>query len=207
MNDASQPLIIDLTLVYSTYLGGAGSDQGNSIALDAAGNMYLTGTTMSSNFPTASPAQGTLAGASDAFITKLNPTGSAYVYSTYLGGSMPAVGGGNEGSVGIVLDSVNNAYVTGYISSTNFPVTAATARQTTLGGANDAFVAKLSPTGTLLYASYFGGSLDEFGQGLALTSTGKVVVAGQTESSNLPTGARSRRPRAARPMPSWPSST
>ena len=131
--DAARPLIIDPVLAYSTYLGGSGDDNGRGIAVDAAGNAYVTGQTGSTNFPTANAIQATYGGGvTDAFVTKLNAAGSALVYSTYLGGS----------SGGIAVDSAGNAYVTGLIISTDFPTTA-NALQATRAAGNDAFIAKL----------------------------------------------------------------
>jgi hypothetical protein len=135
------------SLVYSTYLGGSGADQANSIVLDAANNAYITGFTQSPKFPTTPGVfQQTCAcnaAKSVAFVTELNPTGTALVYSTYLGGS-----GGDVGYA-IVLDAANNAYVTGYTRSKNFPVTAS-AFQTTSTADTAAFVTKMNPTGTAL---------------------------------------------------------
>ena len=141
-------------LVYSTYFGGSGYDQGNGIAVDSAGNAYVTGFTASSNFPTTTGAFQTAygGGSSDAFVTKLNATGTGLVYSTYLGGS------GGDAGTGIAVDSSGNAYVTGNTNSSNFPATTG-AFQATFGGYNDAFVTKLNATGTgLVYSTYFGGS-------------------------------------------------
>src|SRR5206468_3186724 len=121
-------------LVYSTYLGGSVSDRGSAIAVDAAGNAYVTGNTSSMDFPTTpGTAQTTIGGGGeDAFVTKLNATGSALVYSTYLGGS------GFDESGGIAVDGADNAYVTGHTSSLNFPTTPG-AFQTAFGGSDDAF--------------------------------------------------------------------
>jgi hypothetical protein len=132
-------------LVYSTYLGGSDGDNGSGIVVDATGNAYVTGTTVSTNFPTTAGAFQTFnAGRLDAFVTKLNPTGSALVYSTYLGSS------GNDNGFGIAVDATGNAYVTGQtVASTNFPTTLG-AFQTTSGGGQDAFVTKLNPTGSAL---------------------------------------------------------
>ena len=105
--DRSQPLIIDPVLSYSTYLGGGDNDIGDSVTVDRAGNAYVTGSTFSTNFPTQNPFQPAFGGFVDAFVTKLNATGSALVYSTYLGGSR--VDAGN----GIAVDREGNAYVTG----------------------------------------------------------------------------------------------
>jgi len=123
-------------LVYSTFLGGTGNDFGNGIAVDASGEAYVTGSTQSTNFPTANPLQSTYGGGQDAFVAKLNAAGSSLVYSTYLGGS-----GGDMGS-GIALDSAGNAYVTGTTGSTNFPTS--NPLQSANGGSDDAFVAKIS---------------------------------------------------------------
>src|SRR5262249_11401582 len=143
-------------LIYSTYLGGSGDDRGNSIALDAAGNAYIVGVTSSTDFPTAEPLQPSLKGKSDAFVAKLNPAGSALVYSTYLGGD------GDDEASDAALDALANVYVTGTTSSNNFPTTPGVVKS--IGrfiGNNDAFVTKLNATGTgLVYSTYLGGSED-----------------------------------------------
>jgi len=170
-------------LVYSTYLGGSGDDQGNGIAVDASGSAYVTGSTYSTNFPTASPLQPTNRGSwSNAFVAKLNAAGSALVYSTYLGGS-----GGDEGH-GIAVDSSGNAYVTGSTGSTNFPT--ASPLQATNGGSRDAFVAKLNAAGSaLIYSTHLGGNSDDSGEGIAVDSSGNAYVAGWTTSTNFPTAS------------------
>ena len=122
-------------LVYSTYLGGSSGDGGNGIAVDSSGNAYVTGYTNSTNFPTANPLQAVYGGCGDAFVAKLNPGGSALVYSTYLGGSS------DDRGYGIAVDSSGNAYVTGYTDSTNFPT--ANPLQAFSGGFYDAFVTKI----------------------------------------------------------------
>src|SRR5204863_6336 len=135
-------------LVYSTYLGGSDFDTGVGIAVDTSGNAYVTGRALSTNFPTtAGSFQTTLGGGGDAFVTKLNPTGSGLVYSTFLGGSR-----GQEEGFEIAADAVGNAYVTGFTSSTDFPTTAG-AFQTTIGSTHSAFVTKLNPTGSALVYS------------------------------------------------------
>ncbi len=133
--DRKQSLVIDPVLVYSTYLGGSLGDNGNGIAVDAAGNAYVTGNTGSTNFPTANPLQANNSGGDDVFVTKINATGSAVVYSTYLGGS------GNDLGFAIALASAGNAYVTGYTDSTNFPI--ANPLQASSSGSDDAFVTKI----------------------------------------------------------------
>ncbi len=180
-------------LVYSTYVGGSGDDQGGGIAVDAAGNAYITGLTSSTNFPTTTGAlQPALAGGVyDAYVAKLNSTGSALIYSTYLGGSSADWGSG------ITLDSDGNAYVSGTTSSTNFPTTAGAFQPTFAGGLYDAFVAKLDPAGSaLVYATYLGGNIGnvehpgrEFGGDIAVDADGNTYVTGFTSSSNFPTTA------------------
>src|SRR5208337_4077565 len=117
--DHTRPLFIDPVLGYSSYLGGSGADEGRGIAVDATGNAYVTGKTTSTDFPTLNPFQANCASCSglnyNVFVTKVNPAGSALVYSTYLGGS-----GSDEGH-GIAVDAAGNAYVTGQTVSTNFP--------------------------------------------------------------------------------------
>jgi hypothetical protein len=166
-------------LVYSTYLGGSGSDWGYGIAVDSSGNAYVTGFTDSANFPTASPLQATFGGQQDAFVGKLNAAGSALVYSTYLGG------GSLDYGHGIAVDSSGNAYVTGWTYSVNFPT--ASPLQATNGGGNDAFVSKLNPAGSaLVYSTYLGGSGSDWGYGIAVNSSGNAYVTGET-SGGFPT--------------------
>src|SRR5438552_3467713 len=181
--DPSRPLVIDPTLVDSTYLGGSGWDYGYGIAVDAAGSAYVTGVTRSTDFPTASPLQATTGGGveGDAFVTKLDPTGSALVYSTYLGGR------GVDYGYGIAVDAAGSAYVTGQTTSTDFPTTIG-AFQTTKGGSYNAFVTKLNPTGSaLVYSTYLGGSGGERGFGIAVDAAGNAYVTGTTGSTNFPT--------------------
>jgi len=166
-------------LVYSSYLGGSGDDFGVGIAVDNAGNAYVTGGTLSTDFPLASPMKGTLGGNGDAFITKINPAGSALVYSTYLGG------GGDESAHGIAVDASENAYVTGNTLSTDFPVV--NPIQGTLSGTMDTFATKINPAGTaLVYSSYLGGSGDDYGVGIAVDNAGNAYVTGGTLSPDFP---------------------
>ncbi len=183
-HDTTRPLVIDPVLAYSTYLGGGAYDQGNGIAVDSSGNAYVTGYTESADFPTTAGAfQTSLAGAVNAFVTKLNPTGSALVYSTYLGGSSGSAG------YGIAVDSSGHVYVTGVTASSNFPTTAGVF-QTSLTGSENAFVTKLNPTGSALaYSTYLGGSTYDWGQGIAVDSVGNAYVSGATQSANFPTTA------------------
>jgi len=185
--DPSRPLYID-PLIYSTYLGGSSFDSGRAIAVDETGNAYVAGKTYSPDFPVTSGAfQATQSG--DVFVTKFNPTGSALIYSTYLGGSGSAIGGGDV-PAGISVDASGNAYITGTTYSNDFPITAG-AFQTVCGcgGYNgDGFVTKLNPAGSaLVYSSYLGGSSNEFAEGIALDSTGNAYITGFTSSSDFPT--------------------
>ena len=183
--DAGQPLIIDPVLSYSTYLGGSGTgnDIGFGIAVDAAGNAYVTGRASSTNFPTANPLQAANGGGTgnDAFVTKLNAAGNALVYSTYLGGNANDIG------TGIAVDASGNAYVTGSTSSLNFPT--ANPLQAANGGGtgNDAFVTKLNAAGNaLVYSTYLGGSGSDAGSGIAVDASGNAYVTGSTSSPNFP---------------------
>ena len=189
--DPRYALVIDPTLVYSTYLGGNSSGEvAAGITVDSAGNAYVTGSTGSTNFPTANAYQGALASngtSTNAFVTKLNAAGDGVIYSTYLGGS----GGGpayGDGGTGIAVDSAGNAYIAGYTFSSDFPT--ASSFQSNNAGSGDAFVAKLSATGNaLLYSTYIGGSSqDAFPKtSIAVDSSGNAVVAGSTYSSDFPT--------------------
>jgi len=180
--DRSRPLVIDPVLSYSTYLGGAGSDNGLALAVDASGCAYVTGATASADFPTQGalqPTQGGTAARGDLFITKLDPNGTTLLYSTYLGG-----GGGDEAR-GIAVDASGSAYLTGVTDSANFPV--ANALYGTPRGDLDAFVTKLSPTGNALeYSTYLGGNGPEVGVGIAVATSGEASVFGRTGSTNFP---------------------
>jgi hypothetical protein len=140
--DVSKPLVIDPVLSYSTYLGGSGDEPDAAISLDSNGNIYVAGETVSLDFPTVNPAQPVLRPASDTFVTKLDPSGSTLLYSTYIGGN----GTGGDPVTGIAVDSVGSAYVTGSTDSSDFPTVNPV--QSVLRGQTDAFVTKLSPTGS-----------------------------------------------------------
>ena len=170
-------------LVYSTHLGGSDFEAGFGIAVDAAGNAYVTGQTGSSNFPTTAGAvQPTFAGGfRSVFVTKLTPNGSGFAYSTYLGGSNDDIG------FSVAVDTTGNAYVTGNASSADFPTTAG-AVQPTFAGFADAFVAKLNRTGSeLVYSTYLGGSSQDQGLGIAVDTLGNAHVTGLTLSVDFPT--------------------
>jgi len=176
--------------VYSTYIGGSSIDRGRSIAVDSSGNAYVTGLTLSTDFPTTVGAfQPALRGFMDPFVTKLNAAGSALVYSTYLGGSTGedfTIGFLPDEGRGIAVDSSGNAYVTGNTTTTDFPT--ANAMQAAFGGFIDAFVAKLNPAGDgLVYSTYLGGSDRDQAFAIAVDTGGNAYVAGVTRSSNFPT--------------------
>ncbi len=166
-------------LVYSTYLGGSNTDVAHGIAVDAAGNAYVTGETFSFDFPTRIPLQQTIDRAFDAFITKLNPAGSALIYSTYFGGN------GEDAGLAVAADADGNAYVAGVTSSLNF-LSARALQERFGGGFYDAFVLKLTAGGSLVYSSYLGGSDIDEGQGIAVDVNGNAYVAGYTQSPNFP---------------------
>jgi hypothetical protein len=186
-------------LIYFTYLGGSGNDGGLDLALDAAGDAFLTGFTDSTNFPVANAIFPNIGGTfdtrfqafpTDAFLAELNAAGSALVYSTYLGGSDAEVAGG------VAVDPAGNAYVTGYTSSTNYPTTnalvfhlAGTTNNVLnrWAGNHDAFVTKVSPGGSsLVYSTYLGGTNNDEGQGIVADAAGFAYVTGYTTSTNFP---------------------
>lgn len=197
----AKPLVIDPVLSYSTYLGGSDYNYATGVAVDSAGNTYITGYTTSVDFPVDGGVQGIFAGGScdtvvntapcfDAFVSKLNPQGTALIYSTYLGGT------GDDRGVRIAVDSSGQAYVAGFTDSTDFPT--AGALQGSNGGGScgttayptpcyDAFVTKLSASGSsLVYSTYLGGTGDDFSSGIAADSSGDAYVAGLTSASNFP---------------------
>jgi len=177
-------------LVYLTYIGGKGNDVAYGIAIDGSGNAYLTGFTDSTNYPLASAIITNLSGKAepyfglfppDAFVTKLNATGSALVYSTYLGGNT------NELGFGIAVDGSGSAYVTGFTDSRNFPTV--NALQITNAGFDDVFVTKVAPDGSaFVYSTYLGGTNTDQGKGIVVDAAGRAFVTGFTQSTNFPTG-------------------
>lgn len=179
--DRTRPLVIDPTLAYSTYFWTAGA-----IAVDVSGSAYVFGTTSSTSEPTLNAFQSSYGGGQyDAYVIKLNPSGSALVYATYLGGS------GLDSEEGIAVDSSGNAYLAGYTTSTNFPTVNPLQAQCKLdstGSCSDAFVAKLDPRGSgLFYSTYLGGSGVDQPQGIAVNSSGSAFVIGETTSTDFPT--------------------
>jgi hypothetical protein len=172
--DETLPLVIDPVLVYSTYLGGSGSlaEQGNAIAVDGAGNAYITGVTGSTDFPVASGEDPSSNGGTDAFVSKLSADGLTLMYSTYLGGGL------NDDGRGLAVDAVGNAYVTGFARN-GFPTTPG-AYDTTIGGivTMDAFVAKLDAAGELVYSTFLGGASNDEGKAIAVDGSGNAYVTG-----------------------------
>ncbi len=176
--DKAAILTIDpLLLGFSTYLGGSDGDYANGVATDSSGNIYVTGYTLSSNFPTLNAYQKTSGGSYDGFLSKFSPTGSL-LFSTYLGGS------GGDFANGVATDSTGNAFIIGGTYSTNFPTL--NAYHTTNTGGSDAFLSKFSPSGALLFSTYLGGSGDDYGYAAATDSSGNVYVTGETSSRIFP---------------------
>ena len=174
--------MIDPGLAPSAFLGGSENDHTNRMAVDGAGNAYVTGYTASADFPTTAGAfDTTLGGPSDAFVTKLGASGATLAYSTSLGGIS------FDEASGIAVDSAGNAYVAGYTYSPDFPTTAG-AFDTTYNDAGDAFVTKLSPGGSALgYSTYLGGGLGEGSQSIAVDGAGSAYLTGGTTSLDFPT--------------------
>jgi Abnormal spindle-like microcephaly-assoc'd, ASPM-SPD-2-Hydin/Beta-propeller repeat len=195
-------------LLYSTFIGGNAADAASSIVIDSSGDAYITGAATSQDFPTQNPIQANFGGGGtscgpaqhalvcgDAFVTVLNPTGSALLFSTYLGGS------GEDSGLGIALDPAGNIYVSGGTDSANFPTTAGVLQPTFGGGSDgctnagiacgDAFLTEINAARTaLVYSTYLGGSGDDIGGlGLVLDAAGNVHMAGVTGSTNFPTTA------------------
>ncbi len=183
--DKSRSLVIDPTLVYSTYLGGAGDDAGSSIDVDSNGNIYVAGTTSSTAFPTNNPYRSSNAGLADVFVTKLDPAGANIIYSTYIGGS------GLDRADAIFVDKTSGAvYLAGRVDpgSADFPTTPGAFATTYRGGDFDAFVLKLNPAGnSLAYSTFLGGGDNDSAIGVAADSGGVTYVTGGTRSSGFPT--------------------
>jgi len=193
--DRTRALIIDPGLQYSTFLGGNSDDYATAIAVDASGNTYIVGTTQSPDFPTTAGAfdrTGAASNSLEAFVTKLNPTGSALVYSTYLGGS------NFEWGRGLAVDAAGNVYVAGQTKSSDFPTTGGAFDRTfnvdtcPRCGIDqyDAFVTKLNASGSaLVYSTFLGGFDIDDALGIAVDATGSAYVVGETGSANFPTTA------------------
>lgn len=181
--DASNTLVIDPVIVYSTYFGGTGVESGLGVAVDGAGNAYVCGSTVSTDFPAQNAVQPNKGGGttSDAFVLKLNPSGSSVIYSTYLGGN------GADTAYSIAVDAAGNAYAAGETGSSDFPATAGAFQQNS-AGANDAFVTKLNPSGSaLVYSTLAGGNNFDRAYGIAVDAAGSAYLAGQTASTDFPT--------------------
>ena len=171
-------------LLYSTYVGGSGEDYGYGIAVDTSGNTYVTGSTLSTDFPTVNAYDDTGDGSyEDGFVFKLRNDGHDLLYSTYVGGSNYDVGNG------IVIDNANNAYVTGDTFSIDFPtVNAYNATGDGSSSICDVFVFKLNSNGdSMAYSTYISGSDHDFGNGIAIDEAGNVHVSGHTQSTDFPT--------------------
>ncbi len=182
--DPRRAVRIDPLIIFSTFLGGVGTDTATAMAVDASGNIYITGQTNSTNFPTMHPLQTTCLGGCGAqnsavFVTEMANTGTSLVYSTYLGGSAMDQG------QGIAVDSAGNAYVTGTVTSPNFPLQKP--YQQVLRGVQDAFVTKIAAGGSaLVFSTYFGGSNIETGASIAIDNNQNVYITGSTVSLDFP---------------------
>ncbi|MCC6691201.1 MAG: SBBP repeat-containing protein [Bacteroidia bacterium] len=193
------------TRLWATYYGGSspemgmGGDLGEGIDVDGAGNVVVTGRTMSSNFPVGAsagytvfqstfnaPIQGGQQGGADAFVLKFSPSGLR-LFGTYYGGTIDDVG------ADIATDASGNILFTGNTGSSDFPITAAAGnvvfQSSFSGGSYDAFIAKMSPIGTILWSTYYGGVKDEFGTSICIDLSGSLFVTGQTNSLNFPIGS------------------
>ena len=176
--DHNRPLVIDPVLSYATYIGGSDADLSSSLAVDSAGNLYLSGVTGSTDFPVAGAQPGALKGKTDAFVLKLNATGNALLFAIYFGGS------GEDYSSDVAVDAAGHAWLCGYTTSTDLPTL--NPLQAQFGGEADLFIAKLDSNGALLYSTYLGGSKVEVSAEMAVDSAGSVVLTGHTSSSDFP---------------------
>ncbi len=181
--DPTKTLTID-PLLYSTFLGGSTDTRGLALAVDASGDAYVTGYTLSADLPTTPGAYRTSivgVGTWDAFVVKLNPSGTAPVYSTFLGGSSIDRG------FAIAVDGAGDAYVAGYTNSSDFPTTPGALRTSFTSGGMEGFVTKLNAAGNaLLYSTFLGGSADDRAYAIALDAYGDALVTGRTKSPDFP---------------------
>ena len=179
--DLKQPLTIDPTLVYSSRLGGGnGSNQGNAVALDASGNIYIAGTTYAADLAVSNAAFAGYNANGDGFIMKLNPAGTTILYSTYIGGA------NYDAFLSLAVDASGAVWAVGSTASTDFPLLSP--YQNTLAGGTDAMVVKLSPSGTLAYSTFLGSAQYDSAFSVAVDPSGNAYVTGQT-SAGFPTTA------------------
>ncbi len=175
-----EPLLIDPTIVFSGRISGSSYETGRSIAVDALGNVFVAGKTSSTTFPLTPGAFDSTFNNTEGFVTKINPAGTAMVFSTYIGST------GADDVFGLRIDSQSRAVITGRCG-TAFPVTSG-AYDTSQNGWTDVFVTKLNPAGNgLVFSTYFGGNLDDIVGDIRLDATGNVIIAGSTASTTLPT--------------------
>ena len=171
-------------LVYSTFIGGVDFDSAGGLATDADRNAYVAGGTLSLDYPTTAGAFDRTFSGNDAFVTKLNPAGSALVYSTFIGGTA------SDGASDVIVDASGNTWIAGSTESADFPTTPGTAFDTTINGGTDAFLAQLDAAGsTLLHGTFLGGGSSDGASALAFDPGGNVIVVGQTMSPDFPTTA------------------
>jgi hypothetical protein len=198
--DPALPLVIDPVLEYSTYLGGEGEDQVTDIALDSAGNSYVTGSTFSQGFPVKAPLQPPGSAMSDGFISKFGASGRGLIYSTYLGGAV------HDGVHAARVDREGRAYVAGYTYSLDFPTERPfqPVNRAIQCGYGSAFVSKLSPGGdALVYSSYLGGRRCSNAHGIAVDGQGSAYVVGATNSGDFPTGEAGYQPCREQGAAAW----
>ena len=176
--DSRFPLVIDPILSYSTYLGGANEERIHGVAVDAAGNIVVVGETYSVDFPTVQAVQPERSGSGDAFVAKLNSSGDALVYATYLGGFR------EDSAQAVDVDATGAVYVAGSSASPDFPVLGGLPSAQTM--MSDAFVAKLDSAGALVYSTVIGGTADDYGLAVAVDRDGRAHIAGSAWSADLP---------------------
>ncbi len=177
--DRGYELVIDPVMTYSSYLGGSRIDSATAVAADSAGNAYVAGWAESSDLALVSPIS-SLRGSVDAFVCKINPSGTAVIYATYLGGS------GEDRAQAIEVDSLGNAWVAGYTASSNFPT--ASPLQPSRAGGRDAFVTRINAAGNaIIMSTYWGGGANDEANAIAIDQFNQAYIAGETTSSNFPT--------------------
>lgn len=169
-------------LIFSTLIGGLGNDIGSSIAIDSSKNAYITGTTNSIDYDVTSGAFQTanIGGKNDVFVTKINNIGTSLIYSTLIGGN------NDDNGISIILDQMENAYITGVTNSNDFDVAPGAVQTTITGIKKEVFATKINNNGTsLLYSTYIGGNGDDGGNSIVIDSTNNAYITGYTASSNF----------------------